>query len=252
MNLRDMKGASVTAVILILAILTAIGVIFTSLFTTGIEESTGEVLSTRALYAAEAGVETAIGRLKMNPVSTNWGWHDGYNDKAVGSGSFDVEVLQYEERDSTLAAAFACEPFESTIDPAVTNPPRTVYVLLSWASASNMGVELYDNAVADCSNPTASANLLTSSLTAGKPERIRYRITAASPPPLTYTVRVVGTAGDSYRLRIAHPQESAFGTGNTCGAPAGAPYDECMRAIISLGKHGNARREVFAAMSRTP
>ncbi|HEY4707829.1 MAG TPA: pilus assembly PilX N-terminal domain-containing protein [Thermodesulfobacteriota bacterium] len=252
MTLRDMRGASVAAVILILAVLTAIGVIFTSLFTTGVEESTGEVLSTRALYAAEAGVETAIGRLKINPVSTNWSWHDGYLDKAVGSGSFDVEVLQYEERDSTLAAAFACEPFESTIDPAAANPARTVYVVLSWAGAGNMGVELYDNAVADCSNPAASANLISSSLTSGKPEKIRYRISAAAPPPLTYTVRVVGTAGDAYNLRIAHPEESAFGTGNTCGAPAGPPYDECMRAVISLGKHEKARREVFAAMSRTP
>lgn len=252
MNLNDSRGASITAVILILALLTSIGVIFTSLFTTGAEEATGEVLSARALYAAEAGVETAIGRLKTDPVSANWGRREGYKDKAVGSGTFDVEVLQYEERDSTLAAAFACEPFESTIDPAAANPARTVYVVLSWASASNMGVELYDDAVADCSNPAVSANLITSSLTSGRPERIRYRITAAAPLPLTYTVRVLGSAGDAYKLRIAHPQESAFGTDNTCGAPAGAPYDECVRAIISLGKNGNARREVFAAMSRTP
>lgn len=249
---KNNRGASVVSVVLILAIVTTLGIVFASLFSTGIEESTGEAVSSRALYQAEAGVETATGRLKKNPVSANWVWQDGYKDKTLGGGRFDVEVLEYEARDSVLALSYACEPFESVITTTGANPARTVYAVAAWASASNMGLELYDNNVADCANPAASANLIASSNTAVMPERIRYRISAAAPATLTYTVRVTGTPGDSYSLRIAHPQEAAFGTGNTCGAPAGAPYDECMRALISLGKYANARREVFTGLTRTP
>lgn len=251
-RLRGVKGASVVSVLLILSILTALGVVFASLFSTGVEETTGEVLSSRALYQAEAGVETATGRLKMTPVSANWTWRDGYKDKTLGGGSFDVEVLEYESRDSTLAGANACEPIESAIDTTGANPSRTIYIILAWPSASNMGLELYDNAVADCNNPAASASLVASSNTSSMPERIRYWIGAAAPATLTYTVRVTGTSGDSYALRIAHPDETAFGSGNTCGAPAGPPFDECMRALISTGKYRDARREVFTGLSRTP
>lgn len=246
------RGASVVSVVLILAILTALGIVFASLFSTGVEESTGEAVSSRALYQAEAGVETATGRLKKNPVSTNWVWQDGYKDKALGGGRFDVEVLEYEARDSTLALSYACEPFESSIIRTGANPARTIYAVASWASTANLGLELYDNDVTDCANPSASANLIASSNTANMPERLRYRISAAAPATLTYTIRVTGTPGDSYFLRIAHPQEAAFGTGNTCGAPKGPPFDECVRAVIALGKYANARREVFTGLARTP
>lgn len=245
-------GASVVSVVLILAILTTMGIVFASLFSTGIEESTGEAVSSRAFYQAEAGAETATGRLKKSPVSANWVWQDGYKDKSLGGGSFDVEVLEYEARDSTLALSYACEPFESVITTTGANPARTVYAVASWTTAADMGLELYDNNVTDCADPSASANLIASSNTAKMPERIRYRINAAAPATLTYTVRVTGTPGDAYILRIAHPQEAAFGTGNTCGEPAGPPYDECVRAVISLGKYANARREVFAALTRMP
>lgn len=248
----DTRGASVVSVLLILSILTALGIVFASLFSTGVEETTGEVISARALYQAEAGVEAATGRLKKTPVSVNWGWRDGYKDKPLGGGSFDVEVLEYEARDSTLAGTYACEPIESVIVATGANPSKTVYATLAWPSTSNMGLELYDNAVADCANPAASANLIASSNTAAMPERIRYWIAAAAPATLTYTVRVTGNPGDTYALRIAHPDETAFGSGNTCGAPAGPPYDECMRALISLGKYKDARREVFTGLSRTP
>lgn len=246
------RGASIIGVILILAILTLSGVVFVSIFSTGVEQSTGEVLSARALYIAEAGLESAIGHLKQSPVSTNWVWKDGYLAKAVGSGTVDVEILEYESRDATLAAAYQCEPFESVVAATGTNPAKTVYVSLSWSGNSDMGVELYDNTVADCNNPTASANLIASSLTSNKPETIRYRIQSAPPATLTYTARVAGTVGDVYKLRMAHPDETGFSSANSCGQPDGLPYDSCMRAVIALGKAGNARREVFAGFSRTP
>lgn len=250
--LRDIKGASVLAVVVILALLTILGAVFVSMFTTGVEESAGEVNSMRALYIAEGGLETAIGRLKKTPISANWTWNDGYKDKAIGAGKADVEVLEYENRDGTLTGTYQCEAFESVIEGAVANPARTVYVTLAWNSANDLGVELYDNTVADCNNPTASASLIGSSLTSDKPEIIRYRIQSAPPATLTYTVRVVGTAGDVYRLRAAHPDESSFSSANTCGQPDGAPFDECMRGLISLGKAFTARREVFAGLSRNP
>lgn len=250
--IRNTRGASVVSVILILSILTALGLVFGSLFSTGVEETTGEVISSRALYHAEAGIETATGRLKKTPVSANWVWRDGYKDKSLGGGTFDVEILEYEARDSTLGATYVCEPIESVIDATGANPSRTVYVSLSWASTSNMGLELYDNTVADCANPLASANLVASSNTSNMPERIRYRIINAAPATLNYTIRVTGNIGDSYALRVAHPDEASFGSGNTCGVPAGPPYDECMRALIALGKYQNARREVFSGLSRTP
>ncbi|GEM_PF-3930897 len=251
LRLND-NGASVVFVVLILTVMTTLGAVFASLFSTGVEEATGEAVSTRALYQAEAGVETATGRLKKNPVSTNWGWQDGYKDKVLSGGSFDVEILEYEARDSVLAAPYACEPFESVITSAGANPARTIYAVAAWPSTNDMGLELYDNNVADCADPSASANLLASSNTSAKPERLRYWISAAAPATLTYTVRVTGTPGESYTLRIGHPQEAAFGTGRTCGAPAGPPYDDCMRALISLGRYSNARREVFTGLTRTP
>lgn len=237
--LRNETGASIIAAVLLIAIITIAGLVFVSLFTTGIEESIGNVGSARALYIAEAGAEAAIGHLKKTPVSANWTWRDGYLNRTVGAGTADVEVLQYEVRDSTLAGPSRCEQIESTIVAAGENPSRTVYATLAWTSASDMGLELYDNTVADCNNPTASANLLASSLTAKRPETVRYRIQAAAPATLTYTVRVVGTAGDVYRLRIAHPDETGF-----------SPAD--MRAVIALGKSGKARRETFSGISRTP
>lgn len=250
MSLNE-NGASVLSVVLVLVIVTTVGVAFSSLFSTGLEEAVGEAVSTRALYLAEAGVETATGRLRKNPVTASWAWQDGYVNKPLGGGSFDLEVLEYESRDSSLGPAYACEPFESVITNAGANPPRTIYAAVSWDTSSVMGLELYDNAVADCSDPAASANLLASSNTGGKPQRIRYRV-PATPATLVYTVRITGTPAESYNLRIAHPQEAAFGIGRTCGAPAGPPYGECMRSLISLGKYGNARREVFTGLTRTP
>lgn len=251
MRLHTEKGASVLAVIIILAILTVTGVVFVSFLTTGVEESTGEVSSVRALYAAEAGVETTIGHLKMNPVSANWLWNDGYKDKPAGTAKFDVEVLEYEARDSTFTGTNKCEPFESVIKSAGANPARTVYGMLSWNSMNNMTLELYDNVIADCNNPTASANLIAPSM-GTKPKRIRYRIASSAPATLNYTIRVTGTIGDTYNLRISHPDETNFGTGSTCGQPAGTPFDQCMRGIISLGKASNARREVFTGLSKNP
>lgn len=247
------RGASIIGVILVLAVLTLSGVIFVSVFSTGVEESTGEVLSSRALFAAEGGVEAAIGHLKKTPIATNWLWKDGYLAKAIGGGTVDVEVLEFESRDSTLTASNKCEPFESVIVSTGANPARTVYLALAWSSGTNMSLELYDNTVTDCNNPLASANLIASSATSNMPETIRYRIQTAPPaPPIIYTARVTGTIGDAYKLRIAHPDETNFDTGNTCGQPAGAPFDACMRAVISLGKYQDARREVFSGFSRTP
>lgn len=246
------RGASITAVILLLAVLTTVGVIFVSLFTAGVEQSVVEASSTRALHIAEGGAQAATGRLKKNPPGANWVWNDGYLNKALGGGTFDVEVLQYEPRDSTLALAYACAPFESVIKAAGANPARTVYLTLSWSGAADLNLELYNASVADCSSPLASASLIASSATANMPETIRYRIPTAAPATLTYTARVTGPAGTAYKLGISHPDETSFGTGKSCGQPDGPPFDDCIRALIALGRSRDARREIFTAFKRTP
>ena len=243
------RGASVIAVILMLALLTSIGVVFSSLFSTSVEESSAALTSTRAFYVAEAGREAAMGHLDASPPSSNWVWNGGYLNKSIGDGNMDVEVLQYEMRDSTLVSTAACEPFLSDLVTGVTNPARTVYITLSWQSASNMGLELYDADVTDCTNPTLSATLIASSLTTDMAETIRYRITAPA-AAYTYTARVTGTAGDAYQLRIAHPDETGFSSAASCGAPVAPPNTACDRAVISLGRSHNARREIFAGFSR--
>ncbi len=235
------EGASVMAVIFLIAIITVVGVVFVSLLTTGIEESLIEVDSTRALYVAEAGIEAAMGHLKRSPTSTNWLWNDGYLNKSVGSGTVDVEILQYENRDGTLASSNRCEEFTSSIEAAGANPARTVYIMLNWTSSNGFGLELYDNAVADCNNPLASAGLIVSlPLSTDRPRVIRYRIPDAAPADITYTARVLGTGGDSFNLRIAHPDEPGFVPANN------------MRAIIAEGRVRSVVREVFVAFSRTP
>ncbi len=233
------KGAGVGGVIFLIALLSVMGVVFVSLLTTGIEAPTAEVLSQRAIYVAEAGIEAAMGHLKRTPVGTNWLWNDGYSNRSVGNGTVDVEILQYENRDGTLTSTYQCEEFTSSIEATGENPARTVYITLSWTSTNNFDLELYDAGGIDCANPLAGANLIASSTT-NRPEVIRYRIPDSAPANITYTVRVVGTSGDSYRLRIAHPDEPGFSSSNKT------------RAIISLGRVNNAIREVFIAFRREP
>ncbi len=246
---KNCQGASVAAIIVILGLVVIMGVVFASFLSTGIEQSLAEVTSMRALYAAEAGIEAAIGHLKQTPVSTNWVWNTGYIGKSIGGGTVDVEVLEYEIRDNTLAAAYACEAFESQID-AVASPARSVYITLLWTALPDLSLELYNaDVTGSCASPPAG-NLIASSATSSIPETIRYRITDTAPATLTYTARVTGMAGVAYNLRITHPDEASFSSANQCGQPDGPPYDECMRGLISLGKVSNARREVFMGVER--
>lgn len=246
--LKGERGASVAAVIILLSMMTVLGIVFTSLFSTGVEESAGAVSSTRALYTAEAGLEAAIGRLKKTPVSTNWAWNDGYLDKAAGNGTVDVEVLHYENRDGTSGSPL-CETFVSSIETGGDNPARTIYITLAWdpavtADDPGLGLELYNVIVADCNNPPG-ANLIAASTTTNNPETIRYRIADAAPADLPYTVRVLGnTAPNDYALRVSHPDDTET------ALTASQFTSSSMRSTINLGRVFNARREVFAGFSR--
>jgi hypothetical protein len=209
----------------------------------------------RALYAAEAGAETATGRLKRTPITANWLWNDGYADKTVGTGTtassaFNAEVLEYEARDASLVLAYKCEAIQLVVKPLVVgaNTARTIYMGLYSTSASNLGLELYDaDVTATCAVPPAG-NLVDSVPSSNAAKGIRYKITAV-PGTYTYTARVTGTAGTAYQLRISHPDEPGFSAGITCGAITGTPY-QCQRAIISIGRVQDARREVFQAVTR--
>lgn len=253
--LKNEDGVSIVAVIIMVGILTIAGVVFVSMFSTGVEQSVVEVISGRALYLAEAGSETAIGKLKKNPVTTNWLWNDGYSAKPLTGGTFDVEVLEYENRDSAIpGAGYVCTAIEIVVKPLVggANTARTVLATLSSASASNLGMALYNaNVVASCAAPPGG-NLVDTITASNVPKTMRYRIPepGVTPVTYTYTMRVTGINGTAYNLRISHPDEPTFSaSGNACGTITGAPY-KCQRGLLSLGRANNARRETFQGLSR--
>lgn len=235
------RGASVLAVIFILAVITFLGVIFTSFISTGVQESITDVSSSRALYIAGAGVETAIGHLKKAPVATNWLWNDGYLGKTFGPGTVTVEVLQHEDRSGQFASP-RCESFTSSIEAAGANPGRTVYAALTWdynVNLNNLDMNLYS----DGACATQIANLTKDIIydPAGLSRRavfIRTRIPDVAPAVVTYSIRTLNnTAGSAYNLGISHPDDAAFNSNS-------------LRAIISTGKVGDANREIFTAFRR--
>lgn len=240
-GLLNERGASILAVVFILAVITFLGVIFTSFISTGVEESTTDVSSSRALYIAEAGVETAIGHLKKTPVAINWLWNDGYLAKTIGAGTVTVEVLQHEDRSGQFASP-RCESFTSSIEAAGANPARTVYAALTWdynVNLNNLDMNLYSDGA--CSIPVTNLSKEIIYDPAGISRRavfIRARITNAAPVVVTYSIRVLNnTAGSAYSLGISHPDDAAFNSSS-------------LRAIISTGKVGDANREVYTAFRR--
>jgi len=227
--------------IFIISLITFLGVVFSSFLSTGAQKSVIEVSSLRALYAAEAGVESAIGHLKKTPASTYWFWNDGYVNKAVGSGSVSVEVLQYEDRSST-AASPRCETFTSSIEAAGANPARTVYVGLTWdyiVNANNLDMNLFsDGACVTLITGLSKTIIYDPTGVFRRSVFLRYRIGAGAPAVLTYSVRVLNnTAGAAYKLGISHPDDTAF-------------LSSSLRSVISAGNVNDANREVFSAFRR--
>ncbi|MEE9613784.1 MAG: hypothetical protein V3W31_02380 [Thermodesulfobacteriota bacterium] len=238
-SIRGERGMSVMAVVFIMAVITFLGLIFVSLFTTGTEVSLREYDSTRALYVAEGGAEAAIGHLKQSPASTEWAWNDGYSGKALGDGTVDVEVLHYEVRDESLTPT-ACESFTSSIEGGGANDARTIYVTLRWDPALNsntLDANLYsDNICTTAVTPVSKTTLANAVI-------LRYRMTSAV-VGMDYDlyVGVTGNATASqYELRIAHPD-------NTSTMPVFGASDS--RAVIALGNVNDAYREVFKAFCR--
>lgn len=242
----DNKGASIIALILILSILTALGLVSVSLFSTGIEKSTGVVTSEQAFYAAEAGLESAIGHLKMNPSTANWLWNDGYKSKALGKGTVDAEVLQYDSYPSQTSVSPYCVTLTSNLINTTANPARTILVTVSTDPTVNpgdLGIELYNTdliASGTCVSPVTLP--VAASITTKNPEMIRYRIPepGSFPTSVTYTVRVLGNTGGAHSLAISHPDQPGFTIANDT------------RSIIAAGKAGDSRREVFVAFRRQP
>lgn len=240
-------GASIAAVVILLAILTILGVIFVSLFSTVFEESTIEATSNMALYIAEGGIEAAMGHLKKTPVSSNWTWNDGYKNKALGSGTVDVEVLQYDNYPNQTTASPYCIVFTSTLLNTGANPARTIFATLSWDPAvntNNLGLELFSGDLIALGTCATAAGPVASSLTSSEPETVRYRIPepGSFPSNVTYTVRVSGNTAAplTHNLAISHPDQPGFNLSNNT------------RTLIALGKARDSRREVFAAFRRQP
>lgn len=245
--LENDRGASVLGVVLILMALTILGVISVSFLTTGLEESTGEVSSARALSMAEAGLETASGRLNRSPgAASNWLWNEGYLNKTFAGGTFDVEVLQYDSYPSQTSVSPYCVAFTSRLINTGANPARTMLVTVTRDPAVNpgdLGIELYDAdliALGACASPGISP--VAASITSNNPETIRYRAQDPVSPPtdVTYTVRVLGNSGGTHSLAISHPDQPGFSVTNDT------------RGLICAGKSGESRRELFTAFRRQP
>lgn len=229
------RGVSIIALAFIIAIITFLGLVFVSFFTTSLEESTMEYNSDRALYIAEGGADAAIEHCSQG--GSNWLWNEGYLNKSLGDGTVDVEVLQYVNKDGTSNSP-RDETFLSCLSSTGANPARTIYIALFWNNtdsgsanynSNDLGLELYEG-----------ATLLASSTTSNNPEIIRYRITGGTncPTDTTYTARVLGNSNNKqYYLRISHPDASNFGTTK-------------WRSVLSLGKMNQAKREVFAAFKK--
>lgn len=226
------RGVSIILLAIIIVLFGLLGIVFLSLFTTGVQVSVMDLNSMRALYVAEGVGETVMGYQKQVPWNTYWAWNDGYLDKALGAGTVDVEVLQYDNADGTVTGGLDCVDFESSIESGGENDALTIYITLRWTSANAFGLNLY---AGTCISPGA---LTASSVASAAKERtILYRIAAAPPQTIDYNVVVTGTSGDSYELRIAHPDESGFNAAD-------------IRALIALGRVQKARREVFVAYCR--
>jgi len=239
----NQKGISIITLAFIILIIAFLGLVFTSFLTTSSEESVNEYNSTRALYIAEGGAESAMMHLNQPPASTYWLWNDGYLNKSLGDGTVDVEVLQYEQYLSQTSNSPTCTSFTNVIINTTTNPARTVLVNLTWnpsVNANNLGLELYNaDVTGSCASPPAG-NRVATSTTSNNPEVIRYRIPepGSFPTTYTYTVRVLGNTGSaSYDLTFSHPDESGFGSSD-------------WRSLIALGKMKDAKREVFTAFRK--
>ncbi|MBI5826176.1 MAG: hypothetical protein HZB22_00355 [Deltaproteobacteria bacterium] len=240
------KGVSVLTVVLIMSILSIIGAVFVSFFTTGVEVLTGEVGSGRALFIADGAAEAAMGRLNASPASTNWLWSSGYLNKTIGGGTANVEVLQHDPYPSQTTASPYCIAITPQLLNTGANPARTILASVKWDPSVNpadLGVELYNAdlvGLGTCATPGALP--VASSVTSNNPETIRYRIPepGSFPATVTYTVRVVGNAGGAHSLAVSYPDKPGFSTTNDA------------RAVISAGKSGNARREIFVSFRRQP
>jgi len=229
----NQKGISIITLAFIILIIAFLGLVFTSFLTTSSEESVNEYNSTRALYIAEGGAESAMMHLNQPPASTYWLWNDGYLNKSLGDGTVDVEVLQYENQDASLSGSTACESFQSYIEATGDNPARTVYVTLAWSGASSFDLALYSDG--SCTTEITAASKIVQS----KSISIRYRIPDSAPATLTYSAKVTGTSGQAYELRISHPDE-----------PSPGFTSSDWRAVIALGEMNQAKREVFVAFKK--
>lgn len=243
---KNSDGASVLAIVIIISVLTGLGIVFGSLMTTGMEESVEDVASTRALYNAEAGAEAAIGHLNVSPASTNWVWKSGYLNKPVGSGTVDVEVLQYDDYPAQTSVSPYCVTVSASLVNTSANPARTIFVEVfkdPTVNADDLGLELYNAdliGLGTCASPGSAP--VAASLTTDNPETIRYRIPepGSFPSEVAYTVRVLGSTGLSHKLGVSHPDIAGFTESNDT------------RSLISTGKSGDARREIFISFRRQP
>ena len=244
---KKQEGVSVLLVVFIIVAITFLGLIFVSLLTTGSEVASREVDSLEAIYVAEGAMEATISSLRQAPPATFWVWNDGYLARALGAGTADVEVLQYEHDDTDDVDALNpdCIDFVSTIVSTGANPARTIYVTLYWETTDDLDIALFDDDT--CGAGAGVEITATATVTKTNTETIRYRMQNAD-GDYHWSVEVSNndTGPSDYTLSISHPDDTE--TVLTAAQFTAASW----RSIISEGTVNDAVREVFAAIERNP
>lgn len=109
MRVDRQRGAFlIIAAVFMLVVLTFMGTVFLTTFTTSRSGTTNEIQSTRALFIAEGGLQYTLLRNRTNipNYSTNGTW------QSLGAGSFKVDTPAY--LTANIAAGAAVLPVDST------------------------------------------------------------------------------------------------------------------------------------------
>lgn len=90
--LRSEQGHALLAALMVVVLLTALGTAGLTIATYSRQASAGELDRTQALYVADAGIELAIGKLKIDPL-----WRDGNEFSGVSFAGGVIEAVYVEQ-----------------------------------------------------------------------------------------------------------------------------------------------------------
>lgn len=96
--LRSEQGQALLVALMVVVLLTALGTAGLTIAAYSRQASAGELDRTQALYVADAGLELALGRLKVDPL-----WRDGFTGLPFGGGTIEkVTVTELSRSESSV------------------------------------------------------------------------------------------------------------------------------------------------------